>query len=177
MRNRVAVPPAWHGQRAPVRLSLMRILVPHWLFASCALLAVGCSSSSSPTPTGTDSGGAADAGGAADTGAPSDGGGGAAVTLKLENYLSWCSVAVNGGAPSSTEVQTLSFAPGTVVNLTANPASASFVFAYWVGTAGDTTATHDTQKATTVTMTGNKVVQACCPFASAPNTPCPAPTP
>src|SRR5690348_9286675 len=66
------------------------------------------------------------------------------VTLKLENYLNWCSVTVNGGAASTTALQTLSFPAGSVVNLHGDQASATFVWGYWRGTANDTGATHDT---------------------------------
>ena len=98
-------------------------------------------------------------------------------TLKLESYLSWCSVSVNGGAASTDATQTLTVASGTMVPLSATPASSVFVWGYWVGTDGHTGASHDTAQAATVTMDKSKVVQACCPFASDPSTPCPAPTP
>jgi len=97
-------------------------------------------------------------------------------TLKINDYLNWCSVAVNGGAASTADPVTLTFPTGTVVNLVGDKASPTFVWGYWRGTAGDTSATHDTAKTTTVTLSGNKTVQACCPFASAPTTPCPDPT-
>jgi hypothetical protein len=135
-------------------------------------------------PTG-DSGGPLDSGGqdtgaadgatsdASDSGdAASDGG---AVTLTVQNYLSWCTVAVNGGGSSTAATQTLNVQPGTVVNVSGDLSSATFVWGYWVGTAGDTTAAHDTSKTTTVTVNANKTIQACCPFAAAPNTPCPPP--
>jgi hypothetical protein len=102
---------------------------------------------------------------------------GAGVTLKLENYLSWCSVSVNQGTASADATQTLTVPEGTVVPLSATAASNVFVWGYWVGTDGDTSASHDTAQAAMVTMDKSKVVQACCPFASSPSTPCPAPTP
>jgi hypothetical protein len=115
----------------------------------------------------------------ADAGDPTDAGvapeAGAAVTLVVENYLSWCKVSVNGGASSTAATQTVTVAPDTVVNLSGDLASSFFVWGYWVGTAGDTTAAHDTSKTTTVKVSVNKKVQACCPLASAPNTPCPPP--
>lgn len=64
-----------------------------------------------------------------------------------------------------------------MVPLSATPASSVFVWGYWVGTDGDTGASHDTVQAAMVTMDKSKVVQACCPFASDPSAPCPAPTP
>lgn len=100
---------------------------------------------------------------------------GATFSLKLENYLSWCSVAVNGGTANTTAVQNLSFPAGTTVNLTGGPANATFVWGYWVGTTGDVSATHDVATATTVVLNQNRTVQACCPFATDPTTPCPPP--
>jgi hypothetical protein len=97
-------------------------------------------------------------------------------TLKLENYLSWCSVAVDNGAANTTALQTLMYPSGTVVHLSGDMASNIFVWGYWVGSDGDVSASHDQAMMTTVTMSGDKTVQACCPFATAPNTPCPPPT-
>jgi ABC-type Fe3+-hydroxamate transport system substrate-binding protein len=128
------------------------------------VLLVGCGSSNSTpssTSTSTSTGTSAAAG----------------VTLKLEDYLSWCSVSVNGAVASTSETQTVTVLQGTAVELSANAASSVFVWGYWVGTDGDTGASHDTSQAATVTMDKSKVVQACCPFASSPSTPCPAPTP
>lgn len=97
------------------------------------------------------------------------------VTLTLENYLSCCSVSVQGGIASTTATQMLSFPKDTVVALNGDKANATFVWGYWVGTAGDTGPSHDTTMAASVTMDADKTVQACCPFASSPNDPCPAP--
>jgi hypothetical protein len=98
-------------------------------------------------------------------------------TLKVENYASWCSVSVNGATANATEVQMFTFPAGTVVNLHSTALNGTFVWGYWVGTASDTTGSHDTHMTTTVTVTKNQVIQACCPLASAPTDPCPAPTP
>jgi hypothetical protein len=102
--------------------------------------------------------------------------GGAMFTLKLENYLSWCTVSVNSGTSSTSGLQTLSFAPNAVVNLAGDKLT-GFEWGYWVGTVGDTTAAHDTAMNTTVQMDKDRTVQACCPFASGPQAhqPCPAP--
>ena len=97
------------------------------------------------------------------------------VTLTIDNYLSWCSVKVNNGTATTTETTTLMVPSGTTVNLSGDKANATFVWGYWFGTAGDTTAAHDKNMTTTVTVTKDTKVQACCPFASAPTTPCPAP--
>jgi hypothetical protein len=96
--------------------------------------------------------------------------------LKLEDYLSWCSVSVNGAAASMDATQTLTVSQGAMVPLSASASSSGFVWGYWVGTDGDTSPSHDTGQEATVTMDKSKVVQACCPFASSPTTPCPAPT-
>jgi hypothetical protein len=140
------------------------------------ILAAGCSSSST-TPSGAGgTGGQAPHDGAADTVSPADGAG--TFTLKIENYLSWCSVTEQGTDESSTALVTMTFPAGTVVDLNAMALSSTFVWGYWVGTAGDTTSAHDTSMSTTVTMTANKTVQACCPFAPTGGglaTPCPSP--
>jgi hypothetical protein len=107
---------------------------------------------------------------------PGDGSNGM-VNLKIENYLNWCSVSVDSGAASTMAVITKSVASGTTVHLAGDTASATeFVWGYWRGTAGDTGSAHDTSKMTTVTLTADKTVQACCPLTSAPTTPCPDPT-
>ncbi len=96
--------------------------------------------------------------------------------LKMENYLQWCLVTEQGTDEGMTEVVNMTFPAGTVVNLHADTASAaSFFWAYWVGTDGDTTTAHDTNMTTTVTMTKDKTVQACCPIVGTAAT-CPAPT-
>jgi hypothetical protein len=120
-----------------------------------------------------------DTGGGTDTATndtPSEGGGGFA--LKVEDYLNWCNVSVNGSANSTADPQNYGpFPAGTTVNLVGDTASASaFVWGYWRGTAGDTGSTHDTSKTTTVKITKDTVVQACCPLVSSPTTPCPDPT-
>ncbi len=130
---------------------------------------------------GNDDAGPADSGttvadaGPADAGNTADATSGT-VTLTVQNYLSWCSVGIDGGSANTTAVQTLDVAPGTVVNLMGDKASDTFVWGYWVNTTGDTGSSHDTMMSTTVTVDADMVVQACCPFASAPDTPCPPPT-
>jgi hypothetical protein len=86
-------------------------------------------------------------------------GGGSDVTLSINDYLAWCSVTEQG----ATYATSMTFPKGTVVNLGAMPVSTAFVWGYWTGTDGDTTAAHDTKMTTTVTMTGDKSVVACCP--------------
>ena len=130
------------------------------------------------TDAGVDTGTPADTGTPVDTGAPVDTGtpdSSALVKLTVQNYLAWCSVSVQGGAATTDAVQTLNVSAGTVVNLSGDKASGTFVWGYWVGTAGDTGTAHDTKKVTTVTVTKDTIVQACCPFANDPTTACPAP--
>jgi hypothetical protein len=119
-------------------------------------------------------GGAGGAGAAGQAGNGGAGGAGGAVgfTLEIQNYLDWCSVVENGGTAVLVSPPTMTFPAGTVVQLEGMKAGSTFVWGYWTGTDGDLTAAHDTSMSTTVTMTANKKVQACCPLTSAPTTPC-----
>jgi hypothetical protein len=120
---------------------------PLLAFAMLSLsLTLGCASNSSPT----------DGTGAAGTGGP------VTYTLTVQNYLNWCDVTENGTTYPASVPPVMSFAPGTVVDLNA-VAGQFFVWGYWTGTDGDTTAAHDTNMTTTVTMTSNKTILACCP--------------
>jgi hypothetical protein len=83
-------------------------------------------------------------------------------TLTVQNYLDWCDVTENGTTYAASVPPATSFAPGTVVNLNAAP-SAIFVWGYWTGTDGDTSAAHDMNMTTTVTMTSDKTIMVCCP--------------
>jgi len=78
-------------------------------------------------------------------------------TLTIDNYLGWCSVTVNGTAYAGPRT----FPEGTVAALHGDTANATlFVWGFWTRTDhGD----HDTMMSTTVTMTANKTVFACCP--------------
>jgi hypothetical protein len=84
------------------------------------------------------------------------------------NYLSWCSVSVNGGAPSSSASQTVNVAPGTIP-LTASPLS-GFELGLWHNTTGDTgsgtpgTVSGTTSSATVVVGNAATCVWVCCPF-------------
>ena len=108
--------------------------------------------------------------GAGDLGTDSAGG----FTVKVEDYLNWCTVAVNGGATSTATTQTVTVASGGTVALASDKASATFVWGYYK-VLGETA--KDTSKTKTLTITKDTVIQACCPFASAPTTDCPDPTP
>ncbi len=108
-------------------------------------VSVGCGSSEPSGGTGT--------GG---TGGP------AMYTLTVQNYLSWCDVTENGALYAASAPPAMSFPAGTVVDLTAVP-NTIFVWGYWTGTDGDTSAGHDMSMSTTVKMDGDKTVMACCP--------------
>jgi hypothetical protein len=83
-------------------------------------------------------------------------------TLTVQNYLDWCDVTENGTVYPASVPPAMSFPPNTVVNLNAVP-NYIFVWGYWTGTDGDKTSTHDMNMTTTVTMTSNKTILACCP--------------
>lgn len=95
--------------------------------------------------------------------------------LTVKNYLSWCSVTVNGGSASSAAQQQVFVQPGQIA-LTATKASAAFEIGprMWHHTDGDTggsgedgTQANGTSSTTaTVISTGAKCVWVCCPFTS-----------
>ena len=97
--------------------------------------------------------------------------------LTVKNYLSWCSISVNGGATSAGATQTVNVMPGSIA-LVASPASATFKIGptTWHDTAGDTgagdpgtlagTGTTETSSTTVTVATTAKCVWACCPFAN-----------
>ena len=120
-------------------------------------LAIACSSdTTTPTP---------DAKPVSTVDAPAGPDAGAMVTLTLNNFDFWCAVTEEGSAAQATT----QYPMGKVVHLTGAPVSATFVWGYWSGTDGGA---NDTKQSTTVTMTSNKTVLACCPFATSPDTPC-----
>lgn len=138
------------------------------------ILAAGCSSSSTNPDGSGGTGGTGATGGTGGQGANGDGA--VTYTLIMQNYFNWCTVTEQGTDEGTVTPVTMTFPAGTVVNLHADTASAgTFFWAYWVGTDGDTTAAHDTEMTTKVTMTQNKTIQACCPVVGTPAT-CPAPT-
>ena len=136
-------------------------------FATLLLTAVclqGCSSSGGTSTTtgtaGTTTGGTSSTGGST--------GGGGMQQLTVKNYLTWCSVTVNGGAASSLAAQTVSVAPGDIT-LTASPNS-GFMLGLWHHTSndngsGDPGTVSGTVSTATVTV-GNAAtcVWVCCPF-------------
>lgn len=88
--------------------------------------------------------------------------------LAIDNYLAWCTVSVNGGPFSANPAPTV-YAPGTVVPLSGQPASPTFIWGYWRFT---DVAGHDVNQVTQVTMTSDRTVFVCCPFSN--GTGCPA---
>jgi len=91
-------------------------------------------------------------------------------TLTVMNYLSWCSVGVNGAAANINATQTVMVASGTAVPLTATGAP-GFVLSgtMWHHVDDDTgagapgTVTGGTTSAEKVTVSGAKCVWVCCP--------------
>jgi hypothetical protein len=122
----------------------------------------------------TGTGGAAGTTGAAGSGATDAGAadGPVTYTLTVKNYFGWCDVTENGTTYAAGVPPATSFPKDAVVNLKAVP-NAIFVWGYWIGTDGDTTAAHDTNMVTTAKMDSSKTVYACCPD---PGTSCPDPS-
>ena len=166
-----------------------------------ALVVCGCSSSSTSSATGIDAAASADSptapgidaapavdakpGGGVDAAVLADAGlhplpdalsapdAAQMATLTIDNYLSWCQVKVGGVTYDKVSVPPLQFVKGTVVQLHGDPETKDpgvFVWGYWTGT---DPGGMDANKDTTVTMTMNKSVLACCPFASDPTPSCP----
>ena len=88
-------------------------------------------------------------------------------TLAITNYLAWCSISENGSPFSPS----MSFPRGSVVALHGDAVNGTFVWGYWTGTDADT-GSNDTQKDATVTMSSDRSVLACCPFATSPGMTC-----
>jgi hypothetical protein len=129
-------------------------------FLPLCLVVWGCASA---TLTAVDGGPKPDAG---------PDGGNVAVILTVSNYLNWCNVTVDG---DGGYIPMAAFVVGTVVDLDASPKT-GYVWGYWTGTDGDT-GSGDHNMATTVTMTANKEVIACCPASPPAAQTCPSPTP
>jgi hypothetical protein len=101
-------------------------------------------------------------------------------SLTLKNYLSWCSVAINGGTPSTTAAQTLPATAGAEATLTATPAAGFILGAnMWHHTDGDTgggepgSVSGNISTAARLIQTGGNCVWVCCPFANPPGSGCP----
>ncbi len=156
----------------------------------------GSSSSSSGVTSSSSSSGGSSGSSSGDTGAPpadsgSDAGpseGGATATLTVLNFLSWCSVTINGGTASTAASVTASVPVGSTATIVATPKNASFIIGTdpWFGVtqgdggaaAGTDTGEGSTEMSTaTVVVGANHCVSVCCGDAppSAPN--CPATNP
>jgi hypothetical protein len=93
-------------------------------------------------------------------------------TLTVKNYLSWCSVSVNGGATSTAAMQSVPATTAADVPLVATAASNSFILGDWHHTDGDTSGAGDpgtvvgamTSAKVMVSGTASKCVWICCPF-------------
>jgi hypothetical protein len=84
-----------------------------------------------------------------------DAGNGSAFTLSIVNIQEWCAITVDGAPLDSTA--SYSFDAGTVVDLTAvGSPPGTFTFAYWTNTSSNS------DSSTTVTMSANETVSACC---------------
>jgi len=86
------------------------------------------------------------------------------VTLTVTNYLMWCSVSVDGDQASSAAIISKDYPDGSLSLLHADP-NVPFVWGYWIGTDADTSGTGDTSQDAVVTMSADRDVLACCPFA------------
>ena len=107
------------------------------------------------------------------------------------NFLSWCSVTVNGGTASTGATIMASVAPGSTATIVAKPASASFQIGPtpWFGVdqndggaaAGTDVGSGVTETSTatvTITSTGStQCVSVCCQEPNNAPTPCPATNP
>jgi hypothetical protein len=156
------------------------------------------SSSSSGGPDGSSG---TDGSSGADTGAPpvdgaaeasaADGGtsDGGSVTLTVMNFLSWCSVTINGGTASTGASVTASVPVGSTATLVATPApNSTFQIGPepWFGVtqndggaaAGTDNGSGATETSTAmVVVTGNQCVSVCCQEPNNSPTPCPATNP
>jgi hypothetical protein len=129
--------------------------------------------------------------GMSDYGAPTPTMAGGAGTLTVMNFLSWCSVAINGGTPSTDATVTAPVTPGSVAAIVASPSSSSFQIGAdpWFGVdeneggaASGTdvgNGTGETSKATvTITGTGTtQCVAVCCQEPGNSPVPCPTTNP
>jgi hypothetical protein len=154
----------------------------HWLTKSGITMvaivgAVACSSS----PSGPNYGGGQT------SGAPADAGGGQA-TLTVMNFLSWCSVTVNGGTASTAASVTASVPTGAIATIVVTPASSSFEIGSdpWFGVsendggpaAGTDMGSGTTETSTaTVFVSGDQCVSVCCELPNNSPTPCPTTNP
>ena len=173
-----------------------------------AFVLVGAAACSSSSPAATTSSDAAvsdaavaavsdaqsapDEGSNVDAGAEVSEGGteaaGGNVTLTVMNFLSWCSVTINGGMASTAASVTASVATGSTATIVATPASSSFTIGDnpWFGVTQDDggaapgmdngSGTTETSTSTVV-VTGTQCVSVCCEEPNNSPVPCPATNP
>jgi len=166
----------------------MRRAHAHTLVLTLALTACSDdSSSSTPSPDGAvssvDAKVAIDAapgtGPDAATSAPDasaaptpDAASGATFNLTIANQAVWCDITANGspfpanGQP--TDSATMPFPQHSVVNLRADPVSATFEWGFWTGTSN----VHDGKdrnQSTTITLDANLSITVCCPIVGHPD--------
>ena len=87
-----------------------------------------------------------------------------AYTLTVDNYLSWCTVGVNGGTSSTAASTAFSFPDNQgPIPLHGAPAP-GFIWGHWIGTDFDT-GQGDTLQDSRITMyCSDRIVKVCCPF-------------
>jgi hypothetical protein len=112
-------------------------------------------------------------------------------SLTVMNFLNWCSVAINGGTPSTDATVTASVTPGSVATIVAAPSSSSFQIGAdpWFGVdqndGGAASGTDVVERTTetskaTVTITGagtTQCVAVCCQEPGNSPVPCPTTNP
>lgn len=139
-----------------------------WLFLG---LISACSSKETPPDGGTNDAGndvtqqkdaANDVTQGTDSSSDASDGGSGNFTLTINDYLSWCTVSVNG-QDAGNSPGTYQFAPDASVALHGDTANASlFYWGYWQApTLAD--GGKDLNKDVTIQMNGNVTVLACCP--------------
>jgi hypothetical protein len=146
--------------------------------AALAMAAAAACSSSSAGPMATP-----------DASEPaSDAGTNGEATLTVMNFRNWCSVTINGGAPSTGASVTGSVASGSTVTVVATPASSAFMIGDnpWFGVTqngggaapGMDKGTGTTETSTaTVVVAGDQCISVCCQEPNNSPTPCPATNP
>ena len=93
--------------------------------------------------------------------------------LKVKNYLSWCSVGINGATMSTAAVQTINSSPGMSYSLVGTAASTTFKLGsnMWHHTDADTAnqgepgiVSGNVSTSSVTATNGVKCVWVCCPF-------------
>jgi hypothetical protein len=159
---------------------MSRILIATSVIASIGVAA--CSSSPGPYNYGATGYGAPP---------PSQTTGAGARTLTVMNFLSWCSVSINGGAASTGATVTASVTPGSVATIVAAPAGNGFEIGTdpWFGvdqneggaasgTDVGNGASETSKAAVTITASGTgQCVAVCCQEPGNGPVPCPISSP